>query len=127
MLMLGTEIILNKNLNRLKICDLPIRKHIKTVKINDLISVRLIYQDLSRYGKFDGYNRDFYPEFTTKHLSNLAAIIYFKNETFIRNCPSGFERRIVNSGGLKVKNEKEFEDYCDELKKWSESGYKNNI
>ena len=116
-----------KSLKKLKICDLPIRRHIKTQKINDLMSVRLIYHDLSRYGQFDGYNWDFYPEFTTKQLSSLLGIIYVKDEMFIRSCPPGPERGIVKYGGLKVKNEKEFEDYCKELKKWSESGYKTKI
>ena len=116
-----------KNLKKLKICDLPIRRHIKTEKINELLSVRLIYHDLSRYGQFDGIRWDFYPEFTTKQLSCSLAIIYVKNEMFIRNCPPGPERRIVNSGGLKIKEGNDFESYCSELKKWSKSGYKAKI
>ena len=116
-----------KNLKKLKICDLPIRRHIKTEKINDLISVRLIYHDLSRYGQFDGVRWDFYPEFTTKQLSCSLAIIYVKSEMFIRRCPEGPERSIVNSGGLKIKKGNDFESYCSELKKWSKSGCKAKI
>jgi protein phosphatase 1 regulatory subunit 7 len=113
-----------KHLPKLKKCDLPIHKFLKTVKINDLISVRLLDQDYSRYGQFNGKSWNFYPKFTTQQMSCLLAIIYVNGKMFERECPPGPERRIVKWGGLKVENENEFGNYCSKLKKWTKSNYK---
>jgi hypothetical protein len=116
-----------KHMVNLKRCDLPIHKILKTEKINDFVSLKFIDQDYSRYGRFSQDHWDFYPKFTTMQMSCLLAIIYVKDKMFRRECPPGPQRKKVKWGGLKVENEKEFDSYCRDLKKWIESGYEDGI
>ena len=116
-----------KHLVNLKRCDVPIQKTLKVEKINDILSVKWIHKDYSRWGQFRDNRWSFYPKWETKQMSCLLAVIYVKTKAFKRECPRGPERKKVHRGGLRTENEQEFIDYCTDLKKWADGGYKDKI